>query len=56
MLILNCLGFECDREANDETRFGKEGIISSKNSKIPVYVIATNEELMMARDAVDLIK
>lgn len=53
---LNCLGFECDREANDETRFGKEGIISSKNSKIPVYVIATNEELMMARDAVDLIK
>ena len=53
---LNCLGFECDREVNDETRFGKEGIISSKNSKIPVYVIATNEELMMARDAVDLIK
>ena len=53
---LNCLGFECDRELNDETRFGKEGIISTKNSKIPVYVIGTNEELMMARDALDLIK
>ena len=53
---LNCLGFECDRELNDETRFGKEGIISTKNSKIPVYVIATNEELMMARDALNLIK
>ena len=53
---LACLGFECDREANDQTRFGKEGIISTKNSKIPVYVIGTNEELMMARDALDLIK
>ena len=53
---LNCLGFECDREANDNTRFGKEGIISTSNSKIPVYVIGTNEELMMVRDALDLIK
>ena len=53
---LNCLGFECDREANDNTRFGKEGIISTSNSKIPVYVIGTNEELMMARDAYDLSK
>ena len=50
---LNCLGFECDREVNDNTRFGKEGIISTSNSKIPVYVIGTNEELMMARDALD---
>ena len=40
----------------DNTRFGKEGIISTSNSKIPVYVIGTNEELMMARDALDLIK
>ena len=51
-----CLGFECDRQLNDETRLGKEGIISTKNSKIPVYVIGTNEELMMARDAVELMK
>ena len=53
---LACLGFECDREKNDETRLGKEGIISTPNSKIPVYVIGTNEELMMARDAYDLSK
>ena len=52
---LSCLGFECDREKNDETRLGKEGIISTPNS-IPVYVIGTNEELMMARDALELIK
>ena len=53
---LACLGFECNREVNDSTRFGKEGVISTKNSKIPVYVICTNEELMMARDALNLIK
>jgi hypothetical protein len=53
---LACLGFECDREKNDETRLGKEGIISTPNSKIPVYVIGTNEELMMARDAYNLSK
>ena len=53
---LNCLGFECDRDLNDEIRLGKEGKISTENSKIPVYVIGTNEELMMARDAVELMK
>ena len=53
---LSCLGFECDREVNDQIRLGKEGIISTKNSKIPIYVIGTNEELMMARDALDLVK
>ena len=53
---LNCLGFECDRELNDEIRLGKEGKISTENSKIPVYVIGTNEELMMARDALELMK
>ena len=53
---LNCLGFECDRELNDVTRLGKEGKISTENSKIPVYVVATNEELMMARDALNLMK
>lgn len=53
---ISCLGFECDREKNDIIRLGKEGIISSENSKIPVYVIGTNEELMMARDALELVK
>ena len=53
---LSCLGFECDREVNDKTILGVEGIISTKNSKIPIYVIGTNEELMMARDALNLIK
>ena len=47
---LQCLGFKIDREKNDEIRFGKEGIISAVDSKIPVYVIPTDEEVMISRD------
>ena len=45
-----------DEEKNKETivRKGVEGIISSNESKIPVYVLATDEELMIARDTYDL--
>ncbi|MBR1718644.1 MAG: acetate kinase [Bacilli bacterium] len=53
---LQCLGFKIDREKNDEIRFGKEGIISSVDSKIPVYVIPTDEEVMIARDTYKFIK
>lgn len=50
------LGIYLDEEKNKETivRKGVEGIISSNESKIPVYVIATDEELMIARDTYDL--
>lgn len=53
---INCLGFKIDRELNDITRLGKEGKISAKDSKYDIYVVPTNEELMMARDCVSLIK
>ena len=33
-----------------------EGIISSDESRVPVYVVPTNEELMIALDTYDLIK
>ena len=52
---LSCLGFSINRELNDETILGKEGLISNEDS-IKIYVIPTNEELMMARDCFDLIK
>ena len=41
-----------DEELNRETvvRKGKEGVITTKDSEIPAYVIATDEELMIARD------
>lgn len=47
---LECLGFKIDREKNDQIRFGKEGLVSAADSKIPIYVIPTDEEVMIARD------
>ena len=47
---LKALGFRIDREKNDATRFGKEGLISASNSTVPIYVIPTDEEVMIAKD------
>lgn len=49
-LIGDALGVKLDEEVNNNTR-GKTNIISSKDSKIKVAVIPTDEELMIARDA-----
>ena len=35
---------------------GKETIISADDSKVTVWVIPTNEELMIAQDTADLVK
>ncbi len=50
------LGIKLDEEKNKETivRKGKEGIITMEDSSIPVYVLATDEELMIARDTYEL--
>ncbi|MBR3776906.1 MAG: acetate kinase [Kiritimatiellae bacterium] len=47
---LGALGIKLDKKAN-KTR-GKVAVISTKASKIPVVIIPTNEELMIARDTV----
>lgn len=47
---LSYLGVELDAEANEIMRIGKEGEISTANSKVKVYVLPTNEELVIARD------
>ena len=47
---LSYLGVELDAEANEIMRRGKEGEISTANSKVKVYVLPTNEELVIARD------
>lgn len=54
---LTSLGIILDEDKNDATivRKGNEGIITTKDSKIPVYVVATDEELMIARDAYSFI-
>ncbi|MBR3696664.1 MAG: acetate kinase [Clostridia bacterium] len=51
---LKCLGAELDEVANESK--GKEICISSTNSKITLYVIPTNEELIIAKDTYELIK
>ncbi len=50
---LSCLGIELDNEANQIR--GKEIKISTPNSKVAVYVVPTNEELMIAQDTLELI-
>ena len=51
---LGFLGVELDEEKNN-TR-GKELCISTPNSKVQVWVVPTNEELMIAKDTADLVK
>ena len=50
---LKVLGIKIDEEANKVR--GKEAKISSDDSSVLVYVIPTNEELMIARDTFNLI-
>ena len=51
---LGIFGFEVDQKLNDETFRGKSGVISKEGSTVAM-VIATNEELMIARDTAALI-
>ena len=56
---LNCLGIKVNDEINDKIASFKEiheGIISTNDSNIDVYVVPTNEELMIAIDTYELIK
>ena len=47
---LRYLGLKIDAERNEEMVGGKEGKISTFDSQVAVYVIPTNEELVIARD------
>ncbi|MBE6819502.1 MAG: acetate kinase [Ruminococcaceae bacterium] len=47
---LSYLGIKLDEEANNIMRRGKEGEISTADSKVKVFVLPTNEELVIARD------
>ena len=48
------LGMKLDKEANKVR--GKERVISTEDSKVKILLIPTNEELMIARDTVALVK
>ncbi len=54
MKRLSVIGIYLDEDANEKC-FGIEGKISTEDSKIPCYVIPTDEEVMIARDAFNLL-
>ncbi len=53
---LEGLGIELDEELNKQAVRGKAGRISKEGSRVAVYVIPTNEELLLARDTVRVVK
>ncbi len=55
---LSCLGIRINKEVNGTIASYKdiqEGLISSNDSSVDVYVIPTNEELMITQDTYDII-
>ena len=57
--ISNPLNIKLDEKRNDSIarfRSEREGIITTDDSKIPVYVVPTNEEIMILRDTYRLSK
>ena len=53
---LTYLGVKIDPQLNEEMIRGKEGLISTPDSKVKVYVIPTNEELVIARDTKEIVE
>ena len=53
---MSYLGIVFDDDANQVTRKGKEGEISAPGSKVRVFVIPTNEELLIARDTKSIVE
>ena len=52
---LGFMGVELDKEKNNSVR-DEEKEISTDNSKVKVWVVPTNEELMIARETAELVK
>jgi acetate kinase len=50
------LGIEIDVEKNDNQNIGDGMEISKETSKVKVFVIPTNEELMIAQETLELVK
>ena len=54
MANMDFLGMKLDEEANKVR--GKERVISTEDSKVKILLIPTNEELMIDRDTLELVK
>ena len=56
---LRIIGIKLDKEENNQIASyldKNEGVITTSDSKVSAYVIPTNEEVMMARDAYSFVK
>ncbi|HVF67455.1 MAG TPA: acetate kinase [Pyrinomonadaceae bacterium] len=50
------MGVELDAALNDQMTARREGLISREGSRLAVYVIPTDEELLIARDTVRVVR
>ncbi len=53
---LECLGVKLDKDVNNATIHGKQGMLTTSDSKIRVELIATDEEMVIARDTRDIVE
>ena len=53
---LGYLGVKIDEELNEKTRKGAEAELTNENDKVRVFILATNEELMIARDTKEIVE
>ena len=53
--VKDALGIIIDQAANKSARGGLYGLITTPESKVKVFVIPTNEELMIVRDCLRLL-
>lgn len=53
MKYLECFGIKLDKEKNNVR--GKETLISASDSSAEVWIIPTNEEIMIARDTLNIV-
>jgi acetate kinase len=53
---LEWMGLTIDKKVNDVMVAGKEGDVTTSDSRLKAFVIPTNEELLIARDTVRTVK
>ncbi len=53
---LDALGIVIDKQKNETAPRGKEFEITAENAKVRTFILPTNEELMIARDAAEFVK
>ncbi|NTW91574.1 MAG: hypothetical protein HGA35_06575, partial [Erysipelotrichaceae bacterium] len=53
---LSFFGIKIDEEISKKLVRGKEGELSTPESKIKVFIIPTNEELVIARDTREIVE